>query len=518
MSVKPKYVSAATQSVTIALQSGTKLGTFDVSAASSLCTKNSDGSRKCVAGVQAPSGNDTFSVTAYDQPNGTGNALATGTLTQSISASTPSTISVSLTGITASIKLALQNTLPAVGTAASIPVIVQALDASGNTILGTYDRTITLTDSDTSGHTSLATTSVTASGTAVTLQYDGTNLGSQVSISASAPGIASAPAVTMQSEPAIAAEYDMPMIWSQDGSYQIGLGASGIVQGSDGNFWIAAATAGAILKMTPSGQTTTYWTPTAGSFPQEEVVGKDGAIWFTERDGNNIGRITTAGTFTEYAVPTQFSNPTGITIGPDGNIWFTEELGCAVAKMAPDGTITEYPLGAQTFPTDLTVGPDGNLWVAEGGWAQKASAIVAMTTSGTIVKTYPLASMANGAAANPYGIITGPDGNLWFGEYNGTTLDRLTTGGQITRYTTPSSMPGIAALAISKNGDIWFAENGSYMLSAGQVGYITPGQSTIHEVYLNVPLHVRGIVFDKNGALWYSGFFSDDSNVGEIMP
>lgn len=511
--VKRQYMSAATRSLHVALQGGATLGTFDVSAGSKLCASASDGTRTCTFGIAAPSGSDTFAITAYDQPDGTGNALASGEVTQTISTSGAATIKLSLTGVTSAIRVSLQNSLPAAGKAANIPVTVQAVDADGNTILGAYDRTITLADNDASGHTSLSATSVTSSSDAVTLSYDGGTMDANATISASAPGIQTPSALSLQAMPSVAAQYDISHIASQDGTWETPAGTSGIVQGPDGNFWIAASTAGAILKMTPGGQITTYWPPTPYAFPQEEVVGKDGAVWFTERDGNNIGRISMSGAFTEYAIPTQYSNPLGIAVGPDGNIWFVEQTGDAVGKVDAKGTVTEYPLPANSVPTDLTAGPDGNLWIDESGWNQPA-AIGVMSTSGAMVATHALAK----SNAQPYGIIAGPDGNLWFGEYTGGALARMTPSGQVTEYTPPSSIPGVVSVAASKDGSIWFAESGASFGAAGTLGYIKPGSSTVHEVYLNVPLHVRNITFDSNGALWYSGFYYDDSNVGEVIP
>ncbi|HET6896378.1 MAG TPA: hypothetical protein VFH72_13425 [Candidatus Baltobacteraceae bacterium] len=510
--VKPQYISAAARSVTIVLQRGDKLGAFDVSQGSSSCKSASGGGRTCTVGINAPAGNDTFVVSAYDQPGGAGNVLATGTIVQTVSSSATSTIAVDLTGVTASIKVSLNGTIAQSGTAASIPIVVQALDASGNTILGAYDRTITLTDSDSSGHTSLSVTSIIASGTAVALNYDGSYMSANAVISASAPGIAAPPETSFHTAPAIAAQYDLPPFTAQDGS-QTPLGASGIVQGPDGNLWIAAATVGAIVKMTPDGKTTMYWPPTLWAFPQEEVVGKDGAIWFTERDGNNIGRVTTSGSFTEYPIPTQYSNPLGICVGPDGNIWFVEQVTSMVGRVNGDGSITEFALPVGSFPNDLTAGPDGNLWIDTNPF-EAPSAILVMSTNGTLIATHVLAN----SNEQPYGIVAGPDGNLWFGEYTGGALARMTTSGELTEYATPSSVPGIVSLAVSKQGDIWFAESGAAFATTGQLGYITPGRSTIHEVYLNMPLHVRNITFDSAGALWYSGFYDPDSNVGKVIP
>jgi streptogramin lyase len=514
---KAQYISAATRSVTIALQGGSKLGTFDVSQGSALCKSASDGSRTCVAGIAAPAGSDTFVVSTYDQPDGTGDLLASGSVAQTISAAAASSIDVDLTGVTASIKIAITGTLIPDGAPASVPIVVQALDASGNTIIGTYDRTIALTDADPTGHTSLSVTSVTASTANVTLDYDGAHMTAAATVSAVAPGIAAKPSQTFQTAPAVVARYDIP-VQNLPAGYSIPAGIEGIVQGADGNFWLAAATAGAIIKMTPDGHTTTYWTPTQGSFPQEEVLGKDGAVWFTERDGNNIGRITADGTITEYPLPTQYSNPLGICVGPDGNIWFTEQLGFAIGRVNSDGTITEFPLPASSFPEDITVGPDGNLWFGEDPY-QQPSAIAVMSTNGAVVATHPLPK----SQLEPYGLVTGPDGNVWFGEFNGDAIARMTPSGQLAEYPTPTVHSGVSALTVAKDGDIWFAETGMLSVVSAQLGYITPGSSTVHELPLNSGEHARGLTVDGTGAIWYSAFApmglpSGTNEVGKVMP
>jgi streptogramin lyase len=52
------------------------------------------------------------------------------------------------------------------------------------------------------------------------------------------------------------------------------------------------------------------------------------------------------------------------------------------------------------------------------------------------------------AASSPSYVTAGPDGALWFTEYNGNKIGRITTGGVITEYVVPTvnSMPaGITA-------------------------------------------------------------------------
>ena len=385
---------------------------------------------------------------------------------------------------------------------------VQAFDADGNTIIGAYDRTITLQDADTSGHTQLSGTTFPSSSSSATLTYDGAAFIS-TTISAVAPGMQAAVPVTFAPSPSVTKKVSIPTIVQPDQSYASGAGAEGIAAGPDGNLWVAAATAGAILRITPAGSVTTLWPPTQGSFPQGIVAGNDGALWFTETQANSIGRVTTSGTFTEYAIPTQFANPLGITIGPDGNVWFAEQTTNKIARIDGAGTITEYQLPGMSQPNDLTTGPDGNLWVDMQG----TNAIGVVKPDGTLISTYPIPTKN----AEPYGIIQGPDKNMWFGEYMSNRVTRVTMSGQMTEYTPPSSGSGPVALVNGPDKRIWFAENGAQFGPAGQIGYIDPATGAIREVYLNEPLHTRGVTFDAAGNLWYSGFYYDESEVGKIV-
>ena len=72
---------------------------------------------------------------------------------------------------------------------------------------------------------------------------------------------------------------------------------------------------------------------------------------------------------------------------------------------------------------------------------------------------------------NPYGITTGPDGNVWFTEYNTpSAIGKITPSGMITSYPI-SNPPGYGPVEITPGpgGDLWFTVTGS----GGYVGRIT---------------------------------------------
>ena len=328
-----------------------------------------------------------------------------------------------------------------------------------------------------------------------------------------------------------------------------------------------------IGRITPAGQITEYRVPTTLANPRGIAAGPDGNLWFTEYDAHQIGRITPAGQITEYRIPTGTADPFGIAAGPDGNVWFTEyypgnigriltgapaasaiapavtgsprrgdqvtcggeqwadwagrqpvldapsatppgvqwlldgapiagattrtytlvggeegdELACTVAAFYPvlDVTVSatsagvtvlppagptpvrEFPAGAAT--SGIAAGQDGNLWFTEFN----GNAIGRITPAGEITR-YPVPT----SGGKPDGISAGPDGNLWFAEYGGDKIGRITPAGQITEYSVPTANSDPSGIAIGPDGNLWFTEPGG-----DQIGRITPaGQITEYPV------------------------------------
>src|SRR5438552_3158673 len=66
------------------------------------------------------------------------------------------------------------------------------------------------------------------------------------------------------------------------------------------------------------------------------------------------------------------------------------------------------------------------------------------------------------------GILVGPDGNLWFNEYNSNQIGRITPSGEITEFALiPGSGPHY--MTIGPDANIWFAA-----ADGNRIGRITP--------------------------------------------
>jgi virginiamycin B lyase len=83
--------------------------------------------------------------------------------------------------------------------------------------------------------------------------------------------------------------------------------------------------------------------------------------------------------------------------------------------------ITEFPIPfANSHPLGITAGPDGNLWFTDFNTDQ----IGRSTTRGAMI-----AFATPTLDSQPLGIIAGPNSTLWFTESNADSIGRMSTGG-----------------------------------------------------------------------------------------
>jgi hypothetical protein len=91
-----------------------------------------------------------------------------------------------------------------------------------------------------------------------------------------------------------------------------------------------------------------------------------------------------------------------------GNPWYADSTDNAVGILKSGGTISELSMGGSgSGPAGVATGYDRELWVAMYNHADAIDEI--NITTGAVI-SYPAPS-----GATPYQLVTGPDGNVWFG-------------------------------------------------------------------------------------------------------
>ena len=193
---RPAYVSPDTNSITFA-QNGTLVATLPLAAGAPNCTATGGGGRTCTVSASAASGvNQVLTVQTFASTDGSGTPLSRQTITATITAGAVNPLSMTLNGVVASVTAAFAaSTLP-YGVSGTTTLVVNARDASGATIVGpgTFvdaggnPVTITLTNADGTGATTLGTTSLTQPGAGVPFTYAGAAILGD-SVAATAPGI-----------------------------------------------------------------------------------------------------------------------------------------------------------------------------------------------------------------------------------------------------------------------------------------------------------------------------------------
>ncbi|HEX3670883.1 MAG TPA: hypothetical protein VHT92_04170 [Candidatus Cybelea sp.] len=207
--IRPNYVSVNTKSLVIALSSvdgkgvtGVNPTIIDTTPGSHGC-KPHGGETVCTANASGSPGQDVFAVTTYAHTNATGSVLSLGTVSARIGKSgsgvqISNQLSLSLSGVIASINLAVSPKSAKLGKPANAAVTLNAFDASGAQIVGpsAYAAAISLAiQGDTSkafalhvGAKSGTSFTIEKPTSNITLTYNGSKQASSITLAATVNG------------------------------------------------------------------------------------------------------------------------------------------------------------------------------------------------------------------------------------------------------------------------------------------------------------------------------------------
>jgi virginiamycin B lyase len=262
-----------------------------------------------------------------------------------------------------------------------------------------------------------------------------------------------------------------------------------IVAGPNGSAWFAINSAtgpgevryAQVERISESGELTPF---AVGPFVWDVARGP-GGIWFT-RDGH-VGRIGPGGQVQQFPVATGQSDSLSIASGA-GYMWLTKRFDRghdAIQRISRNGKVKAFRLPLkESDPSSITRGSGGAMWFTE----YFGERIGRITSNGKITE-FPLGVQPFG------GIAAGPEGDLWFATFG--ALGRLSpSSGKVTLFWR-HGVGGGPVLA-GPDGRIWFAQD------FGKIGRITPGG---HFSVIDLPgpvTRVRGLAVGSDGSVWYT--------------
>jgi virginiamycin B lyase len=271
-----------------------------------------------------------------------------------------------------------------------------------------------------------------------------------------------------------------------------------IVQGPDGNMWFTERGANQIGRIsgTNPGTATEFPIAAGGLAPDVIVVGPDGKLWWTELSSNSVGTMAPG----NPAGVTRFTglgliSPRGIAVGPDGNLWVADADGAGpkVVRVSPAGAAVGMPIALPVGfnPRGIARGADGNMWVAN------------FSTPGSVARIKPGAPPTLDPpagfpvpAGSPIDVIAGADGNIWYAG-QGTTVGKVTPAGAATAYTSKGVDP--FGIAVGPDGAVWFAE-----FQAAAVGRVDAAGTTSHVTGMTAGAGPRYVAAGPGNTIWFT--------------
>ena len=171
-----------------------------------------------------------------------------------------------------------------------------------------------------------------------------------------------------------------------------------------------------------------------------------------------------------------------------------------VSVPPPSARVTLFPVAtAASQPFGIVSGPDGSVWFTEAN----RDVVGRITPQGVITEYHTPTALSQ-----PGAITVGPDGNLWFTEMAGNNIARLTLAGAFTEFPIPTPYSNPRDIAVGPDGAVWFTEG-----NVGKVSRVTvDGHMTEFSAGTRTPVQ---IVRGADGYLWFT---DGTSSLGRISP
>ena len=266
-----------------------------------------------------------------------------------------------------------------------------------------------------------------------------------------------------------------------------------------------------------------------GTHPHDVAVdqAKNGPIWFTAQGTGELGKLdpkTGNKTFIKLGNVSgshmNGSAPHGIIIGPDGGLWITDEFLKGIVRVDPKTEeIKLFPIPANITNNKLntaTFDKNGVLWFTD--------------RSGYYGKLDPAEGKVHVWAAprgqGPYGIVTTPDGSVYFNSWTGNYTAKIDLKtGNLTILEPPTKDSQPRRIWTDSKGHLWITE-----WATGKLGQYSPDTKKWQEWKLpGEKPKPYSVYVDEKDKVWVSDFglqngtqsmlrFDPDNEKFEVFP
>ena len=269
-----------------------------------------------------------------------------------------------------------------------------------------------------------------------------------------------------------------------------------IIAGRGDEMWFAEYRAPNLGRVSLDGTITEFQVEDVAEGYRDLVQDAEGAIWLSSADTPNITKRNADGTVTRFPLGELIASH--LSIGRDGDIWFTTNTPI-LGQMNHAGTVRSHEAAVESFRSyGITLGPLGNMWctsnagIGHVGEATEGGEVVATTRTPTF----------DGRALE---IATAPDGTMWFTNYLGDKITRLSPNGSMHDFVLPQEVTMPIAITVAADGNIWATTDSDHIIR------MTPtGEFTLYPI----PTHNSGpggIAEGPDGNIWFT-----EANVGRI--
>jgi hypothetical protein len=453
---RPGFISPGTLSVVAIVNAGNPQ-VFNTTLGTPECTGSGNG-LACTFSVTVAFGQNTISVATYSATGGAGSLLDQGTVSVEVQlgSSTPP-ISITLDGIPASLSIgALPNGTEYTAFVAPQSFTVTATDAAGSIIAGTYSMPITLSNSDTSGTTVIATAGsdnppageLLSSGDTATLNYTGRPI-SSATISASAANASSGSATFVPGPPpspdvyvADALNKTVSEIVAAGGYTTVNTLDSGfnypwgLTLDTSGDIFLAdqnGGSGGTIKEMVAPGYGTVNTLITGQDYPEMIAVDTSGNLFFSDFYTSVVYEAMAPSYTTLNTIGSGFSGPAGVALDANENVYVADSNNDAVYEVLAAGgytTVKTLQTGFN-YPVGVAVDASDNVFVVDSN----NNAVKEIVAAGGYTTVNTLGSGFN----DPFGVAVDANDNLYVTDAGNSAVKEIVAAGGYTTVKTLGS-------------------------------------------------------------------------------